>query len=85
LVKVDGEYQSVPRDSVSTEENLLKPVFRNGRLLKKWDFSELVANSEAEVPESYYADVIAPMLAPRETMLTASEQTEEKVLTGIFS
>ncbi|SDR28906.1 hypothetical protein, partial [Arthrobacter crystallopoietes] len=77
LVKVDGEYQTVRRDSVSPEENLLKPVFRNGHLLKKWDFTELIANSEAEVPESYYNEVIAPML-------TTSEQTEEeRALTGV--
>lgn len=85
LVKVDGEYRTVARDSVSAEENLLKPVFRNGKLLKKWDFSELIANSEAEVPESYYADVIAPMLTTPETLLATDEQTEEKILTGIFS
>lgn len=59
----DGEYQTVPRDSVPAEENILQPVFRNGKLLKKWDFRELIELSEAEVPESYYAEAIAPLRA----------------------
>jgi nicotinamide phosphoribosyltransferase len=56
LIKVDGEYQTVPRNSVPEEENLLVPVFRNGKLLKKWDFTELIERSEAEVPEEYYSE-----------------------------
>ncbi|CAM3292734.1 nicotinate phosphoribosyltransferase [Williamsia muralis] len=56
-----GEYKTVQRDSVSPEQNLLKPVFRNGKLLKKWDFSELIELSEKDVPESYYAAAIAPL------------------------
>ena len=56
-----GEYQTVPRESISPEENILQPVFRNGKLLRKWDFSELIERSEREVPESYYADAIAPL------------------------
>ena len=67
LTKVDGEYRTVPKDSIPVEENLLVPVFRNGKLLKKWDFSELIARSESEVPESYYADIIKPMLVPPAT------------------
>jgi nicotinamide phosphoribosyltransferase len=51
----------VPKGSIPESENVLQPVFRNGKLLKKWDFTELVANSEAEVPESYYIDVVGPM------------------------
>jgi nicotinamide phosphoribosyltransferase len=39
----------------------LVPVFRNGKLLKKWDFSELIERSERAVPESYYADYVAPL------------------------
>jgi nicotinamide phosphoribosyltransferase len=46
-------------------ENLLQPVFRNGHLVKKWDFSELIANSEREVPEHYYSSAIAEMAAAR--------------------
>ncbi|WP_253250135.1 nicotinate phosphoribosyltransferase [Rhodococcus sp. BUPNP1] len=63
LVKRDGEYRTVRRDSVSPEENLLQPVYRNGKLLKKWDFSELIERSEAEVPEEYYYPVIEQMRA----------------------
>jgi nicotinamide phosphoribosyltransferase len=61
LIKEDGEYKTVPRDSVSPEQNLLKPVFRNGKLLRKWDFSELIAASEAPVPLEWYSDYLAPM------------------------
>ncbi len=59
----DNEYSTVPRDSIPADENQLVPVFRDGKLLKRWDFSELIANSEREVPESYYADAIAPFQA----------------------
>jgi len=50
---------------IPPEENLLQPVFRNGKLLRKWDFTELIARSEREVPEYSYADVIAPMISGR--------------------
>lgn len=63
LTMVDGEYRTVPRDSIPAHENLLVPVFRNGQLLKKWDFTELIERSERPVPEHYYSDLIAPMLA----------------------
>lgn len=62
LIKENGEYKTVPRDSVSPEQNLLKPVFRNGKLLKKWDFSELIAASESPVPQKWYESWIAPPL-----------------------
>jgi nicotinamide phosphoribosyltransferase len=55
----NGDYQTVRREAIPAEQNILQPVFRNGRLLKKWDFSELIERSEAEVPESYYAEAIA--------------------------
>jgi nicotinamide phosphoribosyltransferase len=71
LTKVDGEFRTVRRDSVAPEENLLQPVFRNGKLLKKWDFSELIALSESEVPDSYYADIVAPMLEPDHASVAA--------------
>jgi nicotinamide phosphoribosyltransferase len=58
---VDGDYRTVARDSIPPEENVLVPVFRNGQLLKKWDFSELIATSEREYPEYYYRDAIADM------------------------
>ncbi|MET8183658.1 nicotinate phosphoribosyltransferase [Streptomyces sp. NPDC005336] len=62
LIKENGEYKTVPRDSVAPEQNLLQPVFRNGKLLKKWDFSELIAASEEPVPQKWYESWIAPML-----------------------
>ncbi|WP_066904548.1 nicotinate phosphoribosyltransferase [Millisia brevis] len=62
LIKVDGEFRTVPLESVAPEENLLTPVFRNGQLLKKWDFAELIAASESEVPEHYYLSHLQPML-----------------------
>jgi nicotinamide phosphoribosyltransferase len=57
----DGDYQTVRKDSIPAEENLLKPVFRNGKLLRMWNFAELIERSERKVPESYYKDVITPM------------------------
>src|SRR5262245_29534326 len=59
------DYRTVRRESIPPEENLLQPVFRNGKLLRKWDFTELIARSEREAPEYYYADVIAPMISGR--------------------
>jgi nicotinamide phosphoribosyltransferase len=61
----DGEYQTVPRDSISAEDNILQPVYRNGKLLKKWDFSELIARSEATVPVHYYRPYTEPMIQAR--------------------
>lgn len=58
---VDGEYTTVRRDSIPEQENELVPVFRNGQLLKKWDFSELIERSEREYPAHYYAEAIAAM------------------------
>jgi nicotinamide phosphoribosyltransferase len=40
-------------------------VFRNGKLLTKWDFSELIARSEVAVPEHYYRPYIEPMAEAR--------------------
>ncbi|HTY54983.1 MAG TPA: nicotinate phosphoribosyltransferase [Candidatus Binataceae bacterium] len=61
LKYADGNYETVRRGSISPEENVLKPVFRNGKLLRMFSFAEVIANSERQVPESYYEDVIAPM------------------------
>jgi nicotinamide phosphoribosyltransferase len=58
---VNGDYRTVRRDSIPPEENVLEPVFRNGRLLRMWRFDEVIARSEREVPASYYEDMIAPM------------------------
>lgn len=61
----NGTYITVPRDSIPPEENVLIPVFRNGKLLKKWDFTELIARSEREYPESYYLDIVRPLREAR--------------------
>jgi nicotinamide phosphoribosyltransferase len=71
LIHRDGDYQTVGRDTINPEKNLLQPVFRNGHLVKKWDFSELIANSEREVPEHYYSSAIAEMIAARAQRLAA--------------
>jgi nicotinamide phosphoribosyltransferase len=61
----NGTYVTVRRDSIPPEENVLIPVFRNGKLLKKWDFTELIERSEREYPESYYIDVVRPLREAR--------------------
>ena len=61
----NGTYTTVPRDSIPPEENVLVPVFRNGKLLKKWDFTELIERSEREYPESYYLDIVRPLREAR--------------------
>jgi nicotinamide phosphoribosyltransferase len=58
----NGVYTTVPKGSIPESENVLQPVFRNGKLLKKWDFTELIERSEREYPEHYYMDAVAPML-----------------------
>jgi nicotinamide phosphoribosyltransferase len=62
LQYVDGDYKTVRRDSIPEEENQLIPIFRNGQLLKKWDFSELIERSEREYPEHYFSEAIGPMV-----------------------
>jgi nicotinamide phosphoribosyltransferase len=74
LQYVDGDYRTVPRDSIPPEDNVLQPVFRNGRLLRKWDFSELIAHSEREVPEYYYRNAISDMVESYE--LGSGRRTE---------
>lgn len=41
-------------------EHVLQPVFRDGKLLRKCDVTELIANCKREVPESYYIDHVGP-------------------------
>jgi nicotinamide phosphoribosyltransferase len=71
LIKVDDEYRTVRQEDASPEENLLVPVFRNGKLLRTWGFDEVIARSEAEVPASYYADADADVPAPEQAVATA--------------
>lgn len=61
LVCENGEYRTVRREAVPPEKNVLRPIFRNGKLLRMFRFDEVIANAERSVPESYYEDVIAPM------------------------
>ncbi|UMB68317.1 nicotinate phosphoribosyltransferase [Mycobacterium paraterrae] len=68
----DGDYQTVRRESIAPGDNVLQPVFRNGKLLKKWDFSELIERSEREVPQSYYADAVAPLRSAPHALADAS-------------
>ncbi|MGH3606545.1 MAG: nicotinate phosphoribosyltransferase [Pseudonocardiaceae bacterium] len=75
LQYVDGDYRTVRRDSIPLEENALVPVFRNGQLLKKWDFTELIERSEREYPEHYYREAV-------ESMLVESGRQNEAVAVG---
>jgi len=57
LQYIDGDYRTVPRDSISPEQNVLQPVFRNGKILQLWDFTDLIERSEQPTPAYYYTDV----------------------------
>lgn len=59
LIKENGEYKTVARDSVSESENLLETVFRNGKLLKRQSFKEIIARSELETPKSYWESIMS--------------------------
>jgi nicotinamide phosphoribosyltransferase len=72
LKRENGTYVTVPKGSIPESENVLQPVFRNGKLLKKWDFTEVIANSEAEVPESYYLEVVGPMRTVSQQMAVSA-------------
>lgn len=61
LAHENGVYTTVPKGSIPESENVLQPVFRDGKLLRKWDFTELIAASEQPVPESYYIDHVGQM------------------------
>ncbi|MCC2626363.1 MAG: Nicotinamide phosphoribosyltransferase [Thermomicrobiales bacterium] len=54
---VDGDYQTVHRDSIPAEQNVLVPVFRDGKMLRIYDFAELKQRSERPTPEYYYRNV----------------------------
>lgn len=57
LEYVDGDYRTVARDSIPAEKNVLRPVFRDGRILTVWDFTELIERSERPTPAYYYEDL----------------------------
>jgi len=58
LCKVDGDYRTVRHDEVPADENLLTPVFRNGKLLTEWSMNDLIQRSELPTPPSYYANTV---------------------------
>jgi nicotinamide phosphoribosyltransferase len=51
---VEGDYRTVPRDSIAPNENVLEPVFRNGKILRLWNFAELIERSERPTPDYYF-------------------------------
>jgi nicotinamide phosphoribosyltransferase len=55
LQYADGDYRTVPRDSIPSDQNVLQPVFRNGKILRLWSFDELIERSERPTPEYYFA------------------------------
>ncbi|WP_085916002.1 nicotinate phosphoribosyltransferase, partial [Pseudonocardia autotrophica] len=57
----NGTYTTVPKGSIPESENVLQPMFRDGKLLKKWDFTEVIANAEREVPEEYYIEHVGQL------------------------
>ncbi|BBX61708.1 nicotinate phosphoribosyltransferase [Mycobacterium saskatchewanense] len=50
----DGQYRTVPRDSIPPEQNLLQPVFRDGKVLRLQHFQEVIERSERPTPRHYY-------------------------------
>src|SRR5262249_7768877 len=70
----NGPSGTARRDSIPREDNVLVPVFRNGKLLRKWDFTELIERSERQYPESYYIDVVRPLREARASNHTAQKR-----------
>jgi nicotinamide phosphoribosyltransferase len=58
LQYADGDYRTVPRDSISSDENVLKPVFRDGKILRLWSFDEVIERSERPTPEYYFVGAL---------------------------
>ena len=46
----------MPKGSIPESENVLEPVFRNGKLLRMHHFNDVRANAETAVPRSWYED-----------------------------
>ncbi|MBD0863642.1 nicotinate phosphoribosyltransferase [Gordonia sp. zg691] len=63
LQYIDGDYRTVLRESIPAEDNVMIPIFRNGEILKTWEFSELKARSERPTPEYYYNSVASTLSA----------------------
>lgn len=58
LVFRDGEYRTVRREEAAEGENLLRPVYRDGKLLVNDNFENLIERSERPVPRWYYSPVL---------------------------
>lgn len=58
LVIRDGDYRTIRKEELKEgEENLLRPVFRNGKLLVNHNFEDVIERSELPVPRWYYEPV----------------------------
>ena len=49
----------------------MREFLRNGKLLKKWDFTELIERSERKYPEWFYADLVAELRAGDQRLLAS--------------
>lgn len=55
----DGnDFRTVLKSRANPADNVLRPVFRNGRILESISFDEVRANSNREVPAYYYESVL---------------------------
>ena len=62
LVKRDGQYQTVQQEEAKEGENLLRKVYRNGKLLVNHNWEDIIARSEQPVPREYFEPVwITPL------------------------
>lgn len=59
VCRVDNDFKTVQRESVGADDNLLVPVFRNGQILRSWDWNEVVERSENDVPRYYYESAVS--------------------------
>lgn len=64
LVYRNGEYRTVRREEAAEGESLLRPVYRDGKLLVNDNFEDLIERSERTVPEWYYAPILSRETPP---------------------
>jgi nicotinamide phosphoribosyltransferase len=57
LQYAEGDYHTVARDSIRPDQNMLEPVFRDGKILRLWNFAELIERSERPTPEYYFKGI----------------------------
>ncbi|BBX61091.1 nicotinate phosphoribosyltransferase [Mycobacterium saskatchewanense] len=72
LVLRDGEYRTVRQEEAGEGENLLRTVYRNGKLLVNDNFEDLIERSERPVPRWYYAPVHGSATADQPTRSSIS-------------